>query len=666
MIVWRNSARMPIASGRSLLRETMRHAALVSFCVWTVTCASVAEPRAGASPTERSDVPIVAGTLSPGQEAVAARLIATAESALADGDVAAAHSAAREVAATYPQARGSSRVLWVLARSALSLGDADEATAAGTRYLDLLGPDDARRAPTNLLLGQAAQSLGRIEEAFAYFLSIDPTANTVILDAARDALEAGLSRLDDLALASLIAGADPNHALLAPLLARYAVDRYVRSAEDEAHRLARRAIELGAVGQARERAEAVLSGNLGNLAVTPVIGAILPTSGSPRRREFAERIQQGVHVALRLHGGAIGNRAAVELIVLDDRGDAALGTSLLRDLEASGVLGVIGPLHEASLELVAPGRSAPLVLISPTAPALPADASDVYSLAAAEPGAARALAGYAMDNGLNTAALLYPRIRDATFEAEAFRELYEALGGTVVGDFTYAPGTTFFEAHLRNIESLLPSVLVLPLPVQDVELLAPQVTFFGLDSLEVRVMGTAAWTRPETLENVDPRHLNGVIVASPQPAERRMAGLERFVEAYEDLHQHSLRSQVPALGYDAASLLLEAVRLGARTPTQLTEILATINGFEGATGVLSVSDGRIVREHYLVCIQDRALRAVPEGMISVPIRVDPLPDPETDSIPEGPGRIVGFQCPEFGMIVDSVETRGSLSGQGEG
>lgn len=398
----------------------------------------------------------------------------------------------------------------------------------------------------------------------------------------------------------------------------------------------------------------------------PVIGVILPTSGSPRLREFAERIEQGVRVALRLHGGEIDGRAAVELTVLDDRGDPAVGPSLLRDLEASGALGVIGPLQEASLDLVAQGRSAPLVLISPTAPAVPEGASGVYSLAAAEPGAARALAAYAMDNGLNTAALLYPRNRDATFEAEAFREAYEALGGMVVGDLTYEPGTTSFEAQLRNVESLLPSVLVLPLPVQDVELLAPQVTFYGLDSLEVRVMGTAAWTRPETLENVDPRHLNGVIVASPQPPERRMAGLERFVEAYEDLHQHSLRSRVPALGYDAASLLLEAVRLGARTPAQLTETLAGISGFAGATGVLSVSDGRIVREHYLACIQDRALRTVPEGMISVPIRVDPLPDPETDSIPEGPGRIVGFQCPEFGALVDSMDARSGPSGREEG
>lgn len=665
MIVWRNSARMPIASGRSLLRDMIRRTALLSFCIWTATCASVADPPGGAVPAQLIDVPIVAGVLSPGQEIVAARLIARAQSSIAEGDLLAARSAAREVAANYPQSPGSSRVLWILARAALGLGDADEATTAALSFLALLGPDDPRRATTSLLLGQAAQSLGRVEEAFGYFLTIDPNAGTEILDPARDGIETGLSQLDDVALASLIAASDPDHALLAPLLARYAVDRYVRSDEDEARRLARAAIRLGAFGRALERAEAVLSGDLGNLAVAPVIGAILPTSGSPRLREFAERIQQGVRVALQLHGGAIDNRAAVELSLLDDRGDPAVGASLLRDLEASGALGVIGPLQEASLELVARGRIAPLVLISPTAPAVPADASGVYSLAAAEPGAARALAAYAMDNGLNTAALLYPRNRDATFEAEAFREAYEARGGTVVGELTYAPGATFFETQLRTIESLLPSVLVLPLPVQDVELLAPQVTFFGLDSLEIRVMGTAAWTRPETLENVDPRHLNGVIVASPQPAEGRMAGLERFVEAFEDLHQHSLRSRVPALGYDAASLLLEAVRLGARTPAQLTEILTTINGFEGATGVLSVSDGRIVREHYLACIQDRELRAIPEGMISVPIRVDPLPDPETDSIPEGPGRIVGFQCPEFGMMLDSVDVQIGPSGPGE-
>ena len=75
MIVWRNNARMPIASGRSPLREMMRHAAVAFCCIVTATCTSVAETQWGASPPGRSNVPIVAGALSPGQDVVAARKI---------------------------------------------------------------------------------------------------------------------------------------------------------------------------------------------------------------------------------------------------------------------------------------------------------------------------------------------------------------------------------------------------------------------------------------------------------------------------------------------------------------------------------------------------------------------------------------------------------------
>lgn len=655
----RNSARMPTASGRSVFRPTV---SWIVFLGWMTGCASVSQTPEGGSATAELDPAILEGVLSPGREAVAARLISSAEAELREGELEAARAAAREVVASYPQAHSSSRALWVMAQASLRLDEPADALGAAERYRSLLRPDDPRLPSVYLLLGRASQQTGLAREAVEHFLSIAPWADAAVRAAATDGIEAVIVQLDESSLEGVIRGVNADNPLLAPVLARYAVDRFLRSDEDEARRLARRAISLGATGLSLERAEAVLSGSLGDLAVTPILGAILPTSGSPRLRAFAELIQEGVRVALQLHGGASGNRPAVELTFLDDRGDPSAGPALLRELEASGALGIIGPLQEASLELAARGRATPVVLISPTSPTLPVDASHVYSLSSAEPGAARTLAAYAAGNGLTSAALLYPRNQDASFEAEAFREAYEARGGTVVGEFTYPPGTTFFEEQLRQIEALLPSVLVLPLPLRDIELLAPQVTFFGLDSLEVRVMGTVAWTRAETLGNVDPRHLNGVIAASVQPPEQEMAGLGRFVEAYENLHQHSLRSPTPALGYDAATLFLEAIRLGARTPGQLARSLEMIDGFPGATGLLSVSEGRIVRQHYLVCIQDGTLRTVPDGMIAVPIRVDPLPDPETDSIPEGPGRIVGFQCPEFGMVIDSVGRLGAVLG----
>jgi len=182
--------------------------------------------------------------------------------------------------------------------------------------------------------------------------------------------------------------------------------------------------------------------------------------------------------------------------------------------------------------------------------------------------------------------------------------------------------------------------------------MAPQVTFFGLDSLEIRVLGTSGWTDEAMLARVDTRHTNGVVTASPQPPEREWEGYRRFVEAYETLFQRTLPDLRPALGYDAAALLLEAIRRGASTPRGVLDTLKAMPGFSGATGRLFVDEGRVVRDHFIGCLQDRRVLVLAEGARANPILRPPLRDPATDSIPEGAlDRVVGFRCP---MLAGSV------------
>ena len=183
------------------------------------------------------------------------------------------------------------------------------------------------------------------------------------------------------------------------------------------------------------------------------------------------------------------------------------------------------------------------------------------------------------------------------------------------------------------------------MPKQDVELVAPQVTFFGLDSLGIRVFGTAAWSQDEVLEVVDTRHTDGVVTASPYPVDEVFPAHLKFVEVYEDLFQRSLPSLSPSLGFDAASLLFKGIEMGARTNEELVRALNRIIDFPGATGILSVEDGKVLRKHFVACLQDRRRTRISPIDQAQPILMPPLPDPETDSIPEdAPDRIMGFRC----------------------
>ena len=589
------------------------------------------------------------GSYTRAQEAEVALLLAQAQSALDQEDFELAEERALEVEAEYGAVPGSVYALWLRARAAEGLGKPEESLAAVRRFRTYLPEGDERVAELALLEGDALLALGRAAEAVAAWL---PSQDKPVSEESLSRVEDHVAELTESELSELIESGD---GLVAPVLAELAFRQYAFGVAGTARRTAARALDYGATGRAQRLAQGVLAGDVGDFLVVTRIGAILPTSGSPSLRQFADGIQEGIRVALQMFGQAEGIRAATELVIQDSGGDIIGARIAFSAMEASEVLGVIGPLQEGALAEVAGRVQGPLAVISPTSPVVPEGSTGVYSLSSADPGAARALARYAISSDLYTAVIVYPESTDGAYEARAFSEAFQSSGGLILGEISYPTGATFFEEELRQAEALLPDVLVLPLPARDVELMAPQVTFFGLDSLEIRILGTNGWIEEAMLSRVDTRHTNGVVTASPQPAEGESAGYRRFVEAYESYYQRTLPDLVPALGYDAAALLLEAIRLGASTPGDLLETLETMPGFSGATGRLYVDDGRVVRDHFVGCLQDRQVLNLAEGARADPILMPPLPDPETDLIPEGAlDRVVGFRCP---MLVPSVSAR---------
>ena len=602
-----------------------------------------ASPRAPAIKVEaeRAEPALLEGAaFFPARQAEADSLLTRAQAALDQGDFELAEELSRQVEAEFGGAPGSVNALWIRALAAEALGKPEESLEAARRFRTYLSEGDERIAEVALLEGNTLQALGRTREAVAAWLSApgEPVSEVTIARV-QDQVEG----LTDVELIELI---ESEEGSVAPVLAEFAFRQYRIGSEAGARVYATRAMESGATGRAQLLAEGVLAGDLSGFVIVPRIGAILPTSGSPGLRRFASGIQEGMRVALEMFGQAEGNRTATELIVQDSGGDIIGARIAFSALEASNVFAIIGPLQDGALSEVANRVQGSLAVVSPTSPIVPEGSRGVYSLSSADPGASRALARYAISSDLYTAVVVYPESTDGLYEARAFSEEFQSLGGLILGEISYPTGSTFFEEQLRRVEALLPDVLVLPIPARDVELLAPQVTFFGLDSLEIRVLGTAGWSEEAVLSRVETRHTNGVVTASPLPVDREWEGYRDFVDAYESYYQRTLPDLVPTLGYDAAGLLLEGIRRGASTPGELLETLETMPGFSGATGRLFVDDGRVVRDHFVGCLQDRQMRTLADGARAEPIITPPLPDPETDSIPEGAlDRVVGFRCP---------------------
>lgn len=422
-----------------------------------------------------------------------------------------------------------------------------------------------------------------------------------------EAAVAGLSRHELMAQAGTAErwSDDPR---LGPLFAELAVRHAFVGDTARARASARRVTGAAAEGEARQIAEAVLRGDLSDVVdQRPVIGAILPESGSPANREYARLFVEGMEVA-----AAMARRAGVrvELLIEDNQGTRSGSVRGVSELVSRGAAAILGPLSDENLAAAA--RAAPdgVALLSPTARRLPAGRRGVYSISAGDPGAGRTLAQATAQLGYVDAVVMHPDSPEGTLEARSFEETFFELGGVVTRSLPYLPGTTTYARELRQVRSMAPRLLVVAAPPDDVVLLAPQIAFFGLDTLDIQVAGTAGWTASPVLESVDTRHTNRVIAVSTLLPDTPNDPAAEFRAAYEEHFRRTLRTPVPAAGFDLVRMILDAYGERRRGSRDLDDALDRLRLFEGATGTYSVVDGRLVREHFPVRIYNRELHLV--------------------------------------------------------
>ena len=359
------------------------------------------------------------------------------------------------------------------------------------------------------------------------------------------------------------------------------------------------------------------------------LAMLLPFGGPPGLAEFAQLIAEGVEVAAVEMSEALLD---VRITSVDDQGDPALTRVLVRELEDSSIRGVVGFLEDTSLEIAGSARRIGVPLVSPTARSASRAGEGVYSLEGPDPVAAAEMARYASEYGYMRIAVLHSQSSESVQEADAFVEMSRNLGLPIVGRYAYQVGATFFgeeiieaqnalraaeiaalgleEDDTLHVEMLEPVALFLPIPTEDVEFIAPQIVHYGLDTLAIDILGTSGWTDPRVLETVDLRHTTGVVATSSVGRTENTNTSIQFREAYERHFQRSLISGVPALGYDTALLLIEGLKGGAESPEEIRIAIEGLREIEGAAGIYSLVDGRIIRRTEIVYIDEGILLPV--------------------------------------------------------
>ena len=588
-------------------RAVLLLGAAAALGLWSGGCAPIGFQAEAPTP-ETPPIPSVEAVDVPASSArEAARLLGEARAHLSAGAYQEARSAALEVIRHHSGAPGSGEALGIQARAALGLGLTREAVEAAGRYSGLLGSSHPLFPPSILLWGQALADAGDTNGATEVLLRLPPGTSSEVAETARDLFRETIGGMDAGDLLEAVTEVSPAHPLRGVLLTELAVALHFGGDAEGALLWAREALAGPLDEREADLIRALREGRLEEALGLPVIlGVILPRSGVPPSVvEYGRLLEEGVRVAIQEFQSDL--RRSVHLEVADDGGLPGGSMASIQRLEELGALGVIGLLTQELLAGAVQGREKGIPIISPAvAPGMDA-IPGVLALSGPDVAGARALARHARSAGMQRITVVRPRTERARVEAAAFRDEIDVPGAMVVREILYDPGATFFRDELSEVARTRPDGLFLPLAPHEIELMAPQFSYFGLDTLGIQILGTSGWTSEDLLSRIDSRHTDGVVASASRIGPEDMEGFERFRAAYERYFQKTLRSHVPAFGYDAAALLLQALQTRPRDTHELVRALDQIREFPGATGRLSVEGGRVTRSPRLVRIESGQL-----------------------------------------------------------
>lgn len=328
---------------------------------------------------------------------------------------------------------------------------------------------------------------------------------------------------------------------------------------------------------------------------TVKIGYVGPTTGD--YSQFGIDISRGTDLALQKNPDVEG--WDIELVVEDTQGTPEQGAAVANKLSADEqVVGVVGHTFSGSTEVAIPiYDDAGIVMVSPSAtnPTLVEIGSDVFNrVAFTDKMQAEFASKYIYENlGIDTIATMHDGGAYGKGLADLTAEMFEALGGTVVGSEAITPGETDYSAPLAAIDSLDPSLIYFGGYAADAAVLVNQMPAAGLG--DAGFFGCDGTYGEDYLDLTEDEAAEGTFSTYVPIPESE--AFEEFKANYEEQFgdpQGKLSPFSPH-GHDSMMLILNALDEVAVTSGDqliiprkaLADAVRATEGYEGLTGRIS-------------------------------------------------------------------------------
>ncbi len=346
-----------------------------------------------------------------------------------------------------------------------------------------------------------------------------------------------------------------------------------------------------------------------------LIAVILPLSG--KLSQFGVSALQGVELALKQYK-IVFPGSPVGLAVKDS--DEGTLEEWLKDYMP---LGIVGPLLSREVSQVAPiAERGRLALITPGASSatLPSMGRAVFRNATTPASQCHAIAEYAIGIlELKRFAILFSNDRSGKEWVRCLRANVAQAGGKIVIAEPYSSNETDFKDPIARLKKIYEKgyendggkiegsgfdAIFLPGEAQSAGLILPQLFFHDIKNTVL--LGTMGWNDPDFLK-LARKYAEGAIFVDGFFAESQDPFIQKFVLQYrKEFHEDP--NLLAAQGYDAANIIITAIKGGATSRSDIRSAIAGTRDFEAVSGYISeIKDGEAIKKPFLIQIKNGKL-----------------------------------------------------------
>lgn len=310
---------------------------------------------------------------------------------------------------------------------------------------------------------------------------------------------------------------------------------------------------------------------------------------------FGTATINGVRIAveeINAAGGVLGRK--IRLVIEDDQGRAEEAASVVTKLITSNRVEALIGENSSSQSLaagpIAQANGVPMISPSSTNPMVTEKGDYIFRVCFTDPYQGEALASFVRKNlKLDTAAILIDRRNDYSVGLAGFiRKNFEAAGGKIVAEQSYAAGDTEFRPQLTAIKAKSPQALFIPGFYTEVGQIAIQARDLGVTA---PLIGGDGWDSPVILQ-IGGKSIEGSYFSDHYFVGDTRPVVQKFVAEYKKRHGRNPEANA-VLGYDALYVWANAAKRAGKLDKKLIrDQIAATKDYDGVSGTITMGPDR--------------------------------------------------------------------------